>query len=147
MFVSKEEFVDWQTCLKSKNPDWDNLIKKAEDFATCAVGHQSKAIPRTIGGVPACKNLVNLGYEFLHYCETKDRKAAYLCFKKITKVSDSKSKEYIRQFKKYFKKNKAAQESFNNGEREFSVAIDKTGDIIGIRESKYIMEILDDTVS
>lgn len=144
MFVTTEEYVDWATCLKSKKVHWDRLIKKAADFATCAVGHQTKLIPRTISGLPASKELVSLGYIFLEKCESRDRKATYLCFKKITKVANSEAKKYTKQFKKYFKKNKVAQELFNNGQREFNVVIDKHGDIVGIKESKYTMEISDE---
>lgn len=147
MFVTTEEYVDWATCLKSKKIHWDRLIKKAADFATCAVGHQTESIPRTISGLPASKELINLGYVFLSKCESKDRKQAYLCFKKITKVANSESKKYLKQFKKYFKKNQAAQELFNNGQREFSVYIDKHGDILGIRESKYTIKVPDDIVN
>lgn len=144
MFVTTEEYVDWATCLKSKKIHWDRLIKKAEDFATCAVGHQTTLIPRTISGLPASKELVSLGYVFLSKCESRDRKAAYLCFKKITKVANSESKKYLKQFKKYFKKNSTAQELFNGGQRQFNVVIDKNGDIVGIKDSKYIIEVPDD---
>jgi hypothetical protein len=142
MFTSPNERIDWKTELRQARVQWKSLIKKAEDFCTCAVGHQDSIIPRTIGGVPSFKSLQNLGYSFLKACEDRDNRLAIDILKKIEKESNSLSRQCLKKLKSIFKKNEEKLNLYNQGQKIFHVTIDKEGYIVNIKDdSKYSIEI------
>lgn len=147
IFVDKSESINWKAELKSQKINWKKLIKKSEDFCTCAVGHQSSIIPRTDSGVPSFKDLEQLGYDFMDACEQKNAKSCLILLKKIEKVSLSKTKECISRVKKIFKKNPDILQKYLDGNRYFGVSVDKDGSIINIKDvARYFVTLSDDRV-
>jgi len=145
IFVNKAESINWKEELKSQKANWEKLLKKSEDFCTCAVGHQSSIIPRTDSGVPSFKELEQLGYDFMEACDEKDSKQCLAILKKIEKASLIKTKECVSRIKKIFKKNPDILQKYLDGNRCFSVGIDKDGSIINIKESsRWCVTLSDD---
>lgn len=144
IFVNKLESINWKEELKSPKINWKKLIKKSEDFCTCAVGHQSSVIPRTDSGVPSFKDLEQLGYDFMDACEGKNAKECLAVLKKIEKVSLLKTKECISRIKKIFKKNPDILQKYLDGNRYFGVGVDKDGSITNIKENTRYFVILSD---
>ncbi len=148
IFVDNSEKIDWKEELRKVKPRWKKLIKKSEDFCTCMVGHQSSVIPRTLGGVPSYKELEKLGYEFMNACSKEDKEQVRMLFKKITKISISKSKICITKIKKLFKKDIDKYQEYANGRRTFHVSIDKEGNIVNFKEdSKFIVKLSDEYIN
>ncbi len=146
MFVHRSESISWKDELKAEKINWKKLIKKSEDFCTCAVAHQSAIIPRTNSGVPSCKELEFLGYDFMEACVLKDKKSCISVLSKINKLSAARSKECLSRIKKIFKKNTEALDKYINGERCFGVGIDKDGSIVSIKESAMYYITLPDSI-
>lgn len=135
MFVDKMESINWKEELRSQKINWKKLIKKSEDFCTCAIGHQSSIIPRTESGVPSFKDLEQLGYDFMDACEEKNYNKCITILKKIEKISLLKTKECVSRIKKIFKKNPDILQKYLDGCRRFGVGVDKDGFIVSIKEN------------
>ena len=145
IFVDKSESINWKEELKSPKVNWKKLIKKSEDFCTCAIGHQSSIIPRTNSGIPSFKDLERLGYDFMEACEQKNTKNALILLKKIEKLSSLKAKECVSRVKKIFKKNPDTLQRYLDGDRCFGVSVDKEGSIINIKDgNRWYVTISDD---
>ena len=59
-----KEAFDWKKALSAKeisDQTWDELVKKAGDWVTCACGNQCAIIPRYDDGSPKDKILYVLG--------------------------------------------------------------------------------------
>lgn len=80
-------------------------------------------------------------------CSKEDKEQARTLFKKITKISISKSKICITKIKKLFKKDINKYQEYINGRRTFHVSIDKEGNIINFKEdSKFIVKLSDEYI-
>ena len=96
-----EEVFDWNKALSAKrisDKTWDELVKKAGDWVTCACGNQCAIIPRNEDGEPKDKVLTLLGgiEGFFGAIRNRDREYAI----ELLALIETRSEQLIKKLSK-----------------------------------------------